>query len=105
MTLNEFQRWCEVERGERIDDRLTYDIVGLCGEAGELASEWKKNARGAYTRADFSESVLLELGDILHYLVRTASDLGYTAEEVIQGNVEKLTNRKKYGKGNYGKRS
>lgn len=105
MTLQDFQQWCEDERTDVVDDHLTYDIMALAGEAGELASEWKKNARGQYTISEYSESVLLELGDVLHYLVRTASDLGVDVQEVIDANVEKLQNRKIYGKGNHGKRS
>ena len=38
-----------------------------------------------------------ELGDILYYLTATAHDLGYSLEDIIEGNVEKLKARKVAG--------
>jgi len=108
MTIPEFAAWTEARRTDYDgDDKLTYDIVALAGEASEPLGYWKKNARGAYNGDvdSYREDILLELGDTLHYLCRVAHDLGYTIEEVADANVEKLINREAYGKGNHGKRS
>ena len=111
MDLRQYQEWTEDERTDIIRaapddyDRVTYDTMGVAKEAGELADVWAKNARGALTPEEFREDMLLELGDTLHYLARLAYDLGFTLEEVADVNVQKLTNRKLYGKGGHGKRS
>ena len=51
------------------------------------------------------EDILLELGDILYFWHRIARKHGITLKEAMSANMEKLTNRDMYGKGNYGKRS
>lgn len=81
-------------------DNLTYSIIGLAGEAGEVAEWFKKSVlRGnsKYTDAD----LLFELGDVLHYVTRIALHKGWSLADVMAGNMEKLfeRDRLKAGKG------
>ncbi len=108
--LQEFDQWTRAERTDTIGmyqgAKQDYDILCLSSEAGEVADARKRFIRGDYKVAGtYREDILLELGDVLHYVARIADDHGFTLQEVVDANVEKLTNRKKYGKGNFGKRS
>lgn len=108
--LAEFDQWTIKERTDTkfMDQTIAreYNIHCIGSEVGEVADARKRFLRGDYpTFRDYSEDILLELGDVLHYVCRIAADHGYTLEDVAQANVEKLTNRKKYGKGGKGKRS
>lgn len=72
-----------------------YPTLGLCGEAGEVADKVKKVLRdhgGAFTdqlRADLA----LELGDVLWYLARLASELNLDLAAIAEGNLAKLASR------------
>jgi NTP pyrophosphatase (non-canonical NTP hydrolase) len=70
---------------------LTYTVLALCGEAGELANKLKKHLR-AGTPPD--NAVLMdELGDVLWYVAATARELGFSMEAVARYNIEKLALR------------
>jgi NTP pyrophosphatase (non-canonical NTP hydrolase) len=73
---------------------ITYCALGL-GEAGEVQGKVKKIWRD--TDGKISEEVrkelLLELGDLLWYTVRMTDELGFTFEDIIERNVEKLVDR------------
>lgn len=106
LNLQEFEKYVQEDRtdgGDKYHDKVTYDIVALAGEAGELLSEWKDRARERITDKGYAENVLLEAGDCLHYLVRVAHDFGYTLEDLAGANKLKLENRKYHGKGMLGK--
>lgn len=106
MNVQEYEAWIESRRQDttKIGD-LNYDLVALSGEVGELLGEYKKALRGSLTGKALRESILLEAGDTLHYLVRTLHDIDSNLIEAAEANIEKLTNREKYGKGKHGKRS
>jgi len=74
---------------------IVYPTLGLAGEAGEIAEKVKKWMRGD---KDLDKDALLsELGDPLWYITSLALDLGYTLQEVIDRNVDKLSSRKERG--------
>lgn len=95
MDLNEYQGRAlgtatYVDQGSI--ERLTYTVLALCGESGELANKLKKHLR-AKTTPD--NAVLMdELGDCFWYVAATAKELGYSLQEVAEFNLEKL--RKRY---------
>ena len=69
-----------------------YNVIGLCGEAGEVA-EWYKKAvfRG---NSKYTEEMLkLELGDVIHYVTRMAINHGWTLKELMDANKAKLEER------------
>lgn len=70
----------------------SYNVIGLCGESGEVA-EWVKKA---LLRRDprFTETMLLlELGDVVHYVARLAINHGWTLEQVMEANHHKLKDK------------
>lgn len=82
-----------VERG------LEYVILGLCGEAGELANKYKKTIRddgGVMTR-ERRLALIDEAGDVAWYLARLAFELGTNLDEIMKANAEKLQGRKTRG--------
>ncbi|HXV26855.1 MAG TPA: nucleoside triphosphate pyrophosphohydrolase family protein [Candidatus Paceibacterota bacterium] len=78
---------------------LVYPVLGLNGEAGEVAEKVKKLIRdddGQITD-DARTAIALELGDVLWYLATTARKLGVPLSEVARMNMEKLLSRRARG--------
>ena len=76
-----------------------YPLLGLCGESGEVADKLKKVIRdgdGVLTDS-IRDAVAKELGDIAWYLAVLAHELGYTLEEIMQMNLDKLASRQQRG--------
>lgn len=80
-------------------DNDAYNVVGLCGEAGEVA-EWFKKAvfrtqSGAYgPPSDLTEDDLLnELGDVIHYVTRICLRYNWSLKDCMQANHDKLKAR------------
>ena len=74
---------------------VVYPALGLSGESGEIAEKVKKSLRGD-KELDKPE-VVKELGDVLWYVTSLADDLGYTLQDVIELNIQKLSSRKERG--------
>ena len=75
-------------------------VLGLAGEAGEVADKVKKIVRdksGKVLDGD-REEVVKELGDVLWYVATIARYLEVPLSEVAEKNVEKLGSREKRGK-------
>lgn len=78
---------------------LPYCILGLTGEAGEIANKYKKVLRddGGELTTEKRHEMVGELGDVLWYVAALAAELGYDLSEVAQWNIDKLTARKERG--------
>jgi NTP pyrophosphatase (non-canonical NTP hydrolase) len=78
---------------------LIYTILGILGEAGEVAEKVKKNMRGGnYPSAlKGNEDLKKELGDIAWYLARAAEDYDFNLGDVLQANIAKLKSRQDRG--------
>jgi NTP pyrophosphatase (non-canonical NTP hydrolase) len=73
-------------------DGLTYAVLGLVGEAGELANKLKKHLR---VGSPVDPEILAdELGDVLWYASSVANELNKTLGSVAFGNLIKLQERK-----------
>lgn len=78
------------------DAQLMGQVLGLCGESGEVAEKVKKllrDKRGALSDDDRAELVK-ELGDILWYVNAVAHLIGSSLEEVARVNNDKLASRR-----------
>ncbi len=82
-----------------IDNNLTYPVLGLSGEAGEVANKVKKIYRDHGGVISGLDRVLLcsELGDVLWYVAAIASELDLPLGLVVQENLEKLAKRQQAG--------
>ena len=82
-------------------DSPTYAVLGLGGESGEVVEAVKKLHRSYgdawSTRAEYNEldTVALEMGDVLWYISRLASALGYSLSDIAEMNMEKLNARRR----------
>lgn len=82
-----------VEKMARIPiSNLDYSTLGLCGESGEVA-EWVKKATHRGDEAQTEEKLFKELGDVQHYITRIALRFKWTLKDIMQGNMDKLTER------------
>lgn len=100
MTLNEFQAGALKTaiypgRGKN----LVYPVLGLNGEAGELAEKLKKAIRDADGIVDGERRVemIKELGDVMWYTAACAEELGVGLEEVGLRVLSKLASRAERG--------
>lgn len=93
--MNKFEEYEQFVKSMKVypeKHAIVYPALGLIGEAGEISEKVKKWLRGD---KDLDKDALLsELGDPLWYITSLADDLGYTLQDVVDRNVEKLTSRK-----------
>ena len=82
-----------------IGSNLNYPILGLCGEAGELANKWKKVIRddGGILTPETRARLIDELGDVLWYVGCIANELEVMLDEVYLLNDHKLLSRQAEG--------
>ena len=93
MTINEYQLLAMHTLNPHLSrkDVLINGVMGLCGEAGEVIDHVKKHlAQGHPLDKDH---MARELGDVAWYLAETATALGLTLEDILQGNIDKLRAR------------
>lgn len=86
-------RWDGHQPEQQVGHPVPFPIVaalGLAGETGEVVELLKKHYRdGTHPGAD----MLLELGDVLHYLTVIAKAYGWSLEKIMNANVRKLDAR------------
>ncbi len=65
------------------------------GEAGEVAEKVKKLIRDKNNVLDEAarREIAKEVGDVIWYICRCSVELGFSFEEVVQMNLEKLNSR------------
>lgn len=110
LTLNEYQVTSKatavyprvriiIDDGEPIEAPWVYPLLGLVGEAGEIAEKFKKiirDNRGSVSE-EHKQSILKELGDPLWYLARLGEATGWTMDQIGRLNLDKLFSRKQRG--------
>jgi len=77
------------------ETRLIENVLGLVGEAGEVAEKVKKMIRDGSTIK--KGEIVNELGDVLFYTTAIANYFGSDLQEVIHRNVDKLEDRASRG--------
>jgi NTP pyrophosphatase (non-canonical NTP hydrolase) len=75
---------------------LTYVLVGLAGEVGEILNGYKKWMRGDPDPATVDQ-MRKELGDVLWYLARAAKHLDISLSDLATENIQKLERRARDG--------
>lgn len=84
---------------------LTYAVLGLVGESGEVAEKMKKMMRDSIPLTEVKKDIGYELGDVLWYVANLANEIGMTLDEVATLNLIKVRDRtvrhKVQGNGDY----
>jgi NTP pyrophosphatase (non-canonical NTP hydrolase) len=95
MDFDEYQ-----QRAMQTDQRVSgddFDIVvhllGLAGEAGSVASEYKKHLRDGEAHRWWKARMRDEIGDVLWYLTAICEHLGLRLDEIAAANLEKTRSR------------
>ncbi len=98
-----FQEYQEEARKTAIypnkDNNYIYPVLGLVGEAGEIAEKIKKVIRDDnYEITDEKrEELTKELGDVLWYIANLSKELNISMEDIAMRNIEKLKSRQERG--------
>lgn len=72
-------------------DQIDNAVLGISGEAGEIADLWKKHR---YQGHEFDAAkVADEIGDVLFYLARLADQIGKPLTAIADANISKLQRR------------
>ena len=91
--------WNFSGRLDRDDDHYSNAAMGLASEAGEAADNVKKflyhSMKGTWAehRVFYRAKIVLELGDVLYYMLKLMHVFSISFEEVIDGNRAKLESR------------
>jgi NTP pyrophosphatase (non-canonical NTP hydrolase) len=72
---------------------ITYMLLGLGNEAGEVQGKLKKVLRGDMTLEQATPAIAKELGDVAWYLAGACHVLGVSLTDVMQANIAKLQGR------------
>ena len=84
----------ELDREGANIERLTTAGVGLAAESGEFLEIVKKMVfQGKPWNDDNREHLIIELGDVMWYVMQACMALDVSIEDVVAGNVEKLKKR------------
>lgn len=97
MKINEYQEKAMTFLNNKLSkkDILINGVMGLCGESGEVIDIVKKyHAQGHELDKD---KIIEELGDVCWYIAEIAYVLDVKLEDVLEGNISKLSKRYKNG--------
>lgn len=74
-----------------------YPVLGLAGEAGEVAEKFKKIIRDndGKINSEKKAEIEKELGDVLWYVAQISTELKINLEDVAKTNIKKLSSRLK----------
>jgi NTP pyrophosphatase (non-canonical NTP hydrolase) len=80
-------------------NELFHLVLGLVGEAGEIAEKFKKLVRDKDTDESLidRDDIAKELGDVLWYIATLADYLDLRLEDIAEGNIAKLASRRERG--------
>ena len=93
MTPNEYQklamRTCNLLHSP-LDDMACHAVFGLTSEAGEVAGLFQKRYQGHELD---EEHLMKEIGDCLWMIAELCTAYGFSLEDVMQLNIDKLRAR------------
>lgn len=95
MDLTDYQRAaCKtLQRQGKEGDALAIPLLGLIGEAGAIATAYKKQLRDGRANPTFKAQLREELGDALWYLAVLADQAGLDLADVAVANLHKVADR------------
>lgn len=86
--------WNFAQRAKTFEDELQNCILGLVGEAGELADNVKKMLYHTEKPAGtYRPKMLLESGDVGFYWVKFNDLMGFELDDILAENRKKLESR------------
>ena len=90
----------ELDREGANIERLLTSGVGLAAESGEFLEIVKKMVfQGKPWNDDNREHLIIELGDVMWYVMQACMALDVSIDDVVSGNVDKL--KKRYPGGDF----
>lgn len=95
MDFNTYQdaiRDTDQRPGSGLED-IAVHLLGLAGEAGSVAAEYKKKLRDGDAYPMWKTKMRAELGDVLWYVAAVADHVGLELDDVAQANLEKTRSR------------
>lgn len=92
MDIGEYQR-LTAETDVLDPNDVGLPLLGLTGEVGNLAAEYKKRRRDSVGYRAFSDEVQEELGDLLWYAAALARRCDINLEQVLSDNLRKTQER------------
>ena len=92
LTANQYQALAARTMNHELDwtDQEMHALHGMAGEVGELNSIYQKSYQGHPTSI---EHLKKELGDLLWFVAKYCTAMGWTLEEIMLLNIEKLRAR------------
>ncbi len=91
-TFQEAARQTDQRPGTDLADIVVH-LLGMVGEAGSVATEYKKLLRDGPAHTASKARIREELGDVLWYTATLASKLGLDLDDIARANLEKTRDR------------
>jgi NTP pyrophosphatase (non-canonical NTP hydrolase) len=88
----EAARQTDQRQGADLAD-ITVHLLGMVGEAGSVATEYKKLLRDGPAHTAAKARIREELGDVLWYTAAVATKLGLDLDDIARANLEKTRDR------------
>lgn len=97
MTFDEYQQEAMQTAIYPQESGVVYPVLGLTGEAGEVADKVKKviRDRGGVFNAEARLEIAKEAGDVLWYLASLARELDISLDEIARINIDKIRSRQR----------
>lgn len=83
--------------GPDADDETLFAMVGLAGEAGEIANLAAKAMRGDFAPIDRRDQLIGELGGVIYFWLALCDELRVDPDVVVDRLDEKLRSRLRRG--------
>jgi NTP pyrophosphatase (non-canonical NTP hydrolase) len=91
-TYQEAARQTDQRQGAGLAD-IAVHLLGIVGEAGSVATEYKKLLRDGPAHTAAKARIREELGDVLWYTATLATKLGLDLDDIARANLEKTRDR------------
>lgn len=95
MEFGEFQQQAQRTNQRAGDDvaDVAVHLLGLAGEAGSVATQYKKRLRDGEGHQAWKAQFREELGDVLWYVAALATQAGLDLDDIAQANLVKTRDR------------